>query len=108
VSAESIAEAKARIDRAGLANVELRQADLFSLPYEAGAFDHVFVCFVLEHLSRPVEALSTLTSRLDHRHRRRSRLDALSSRHCGRERSDPVSGDAATPGTRSSLRPTLR
>lgn len=61
VSAESIAEAKARIDRAGLANVEFRQADLFTLPYEAASFDHLFVCFVLEHLSRPVEALSTLT-----------------------------------------------
>ena len=61
LSAESLDEAKARIDRAGLDNVEFRQADLFSLPYEPGSFDHLFVCFVLEHLSRPVEALSTLS-----------------------------------------------
>jgi SAM-dependent methyltransferase len=40
--------------------VEFRQADLFDLPFEAGSFDHVFVCFVLEHLERPVEALTIL------------------------------------------------
>lgn len=60
VSAESIAEARRRTDRAGLANVELRQADIFDLPFGAESFDHVFVCFVLEHLARPVEALAVL------------------------------------------------
>src|SRR5215204_6511354 len=49
VSAESIAEARRRVDRAGLTNVELRQADIFDLPFEPSSFDHVFVCFVLEH-----------------------------------------------------------
>src|SRR5687767_15372894 len=52
VSAASMAEARARIERAGLANVEFRQADIFDLPFDPGSFDHVFVCFVLEHLSR--------------------------------------------------------
>ena len=60
LSAASLAEAKRRIDRAGLTNVEFRQADIFALPYEPGSFDHVFVCFVLEHLSRPVAALTIL------------------------------------------------
>ena len=60
VSAESIAEAKRRVEQAGIANVEFRQADIFASPFEAGSFDHVFVCFVLEHLSRPVEALAIL------------------------------------------------
>jgi SAM-dependent methyltransferase len=60
VSAESIAEAKRRADRAGLTNVEFRQADLFALPYDGESFDHAFVCFVLEHLSRPVAALAIL------------------------------------------------
>jgi SAM-dependent methyltransferase len=60
VSAESLAEARRRTERDGLANVELRQADIFALPFEAESFDHVFVCFVLEHLSRPAEALSLL------------------------------------------------
>src|SRR5215218_7341358 len=47
VSADSIAEAKRRVDRAGITNVEFRQADIFALPFDAGSFDHVFVCFVL-------------------------------------------------------------
>lgn len=60
VSADSLAEAKRRTDRAGITNVDFRQADIFALPFEAESFDHVFVCFVLEHLSRPVEALTIL------------------------------------------------
>ncbi|MGH2713517.1 MAG: class I SAM-dependent methyltransferase [Thermoleophilaceae bacterium] len=62
VSAVSIEEARRRADRAGLTNVEFRQADIFDLPFEAESFDHVFLCFVLEHLSRPVEALALLTA----------------------------------------------
>lgn len=60
VSAESIAEARRRVEQAGVANVELRQADIFAAPFAGESFDHVFVCFVLEHLSRPVAALATL------------------------------------------------
>ncbi len=60
ISAESVAEAKRRADRAGLTNVAFQQADIFALPFDAESFDHVFVCFVLEHLSRPVEALAIL------------------------------------------------
>ncbi len=60
VSAESIAEAERRAGEAGLANVELRQADIFDLPFGAEEFDHVFVCLVLEHLSRPADALAAL------------------------------------------------
>jgi len=60
VSADSIAEAERKVDRAGLTNVEFRHADVFTLPFDAESFDHVFVCFVLEHLSRPVEALTIL------------------------------------------------
>ena len=60
VSADSLAEAKRRADRAGLTNVEFQHADIFALPFHAESFDHVFVCFVLEHLARPVEALALL------------------------------------------------
>jgi SAM-dependent methyltransferase len=60
ISAESLAEAERRAGVAGLTNVEFRQADLFALPFAAASFDHVFVCFVLEHLTRPVDALTTL------------------------------------------------
>jgi SAM-dependent methyltransferase len=64
VSADSLAQAKRTADRAGLTNVEFRQADIFALPFETGSFDHVFVCFVLEHLSRPAEALAMLNGLL--------------------------------------------
>jgi SAM-dependent methyltransferase len=60
LSAASLAEAERRIARAGLSNVELLQADIFAMPFEPGSFDHAFVCFVLEHLSRPVAALTIL------------------------------------------------
>lgn len=60
----SLSEAKAKAQSAGLTNVRFLQADIFHLPFEPGSFDHVFVCFVLEHLSRPVEALQALKNLL--------------------------------------------
>jgi SAM-dependent methyltransferase len=60
ISAHSVAEARRKTDAAGLSNVQFQQADLFALPFTPESFDHVFVCFLLEHLSRPVEALSIL------------------------------------------------
>jgi ubiquinone/menaquinone biosynthesis C-methylase UbiE len=61
VSADSLAQARAKINEAGITNVEFEQADILAPPYEPGSFDHVFVCFVLEHLSQPVDALVTLS-----------------------------------------------
>ncbi len=60
VSADSVAEARRRTVAAGLTNVQFRQADIFALPFDTESFDHVFLCFVLEHLSRPLEALAIL------------------------------------------------
>jgi trans-aconitate methyltransferase len=60
VSSESIAEAERRARRAELTNVDFRQADILALPFDGESFDHVFVCLVLEHLSRPGEALAGL------------------------------------------------
>jgi SAM-dependent methyltransferase len=60
VSASSIEEARARVSAAGLDNVRFQQTDIFDLPFEAASFDHVFVCFVLEHLRKPLDALETL------------------------------------------------
>jgi ubiquinone/menaquinone biosynthesis C-methylase UbiE len=62
VSAESLTTAARRVERAGLDNVEFKQADIFALPFGRESFDHVFVCFVLEHLARPVSALAALHS----------------------------------------------
>ena len=60
ISADSIAEARRRTDEAGLTNVDFHHGDIFDLSFAAESFDHVFVCFVLEHLARPVEALTVL------------------------------------------------
>jgi SAM-dependent methyltransferase len=64
ISAESVAEAKKTTVAAGINNVQFHQADIFALPFAPESFDHVFVCFVLEHLARPVEALSILNTLL--------------------------------------------
>jgi SAM-dependent methyltransferase len=60
VSAESLAAAQRQVQEAGLTNVTFQQADIFGLPFSPGHFDHVFVCFVLEHLRSPVAALRAL------------------------------------------------
>ena len=48
------------MEEAGLANVELRRADMLDPPFEPRSFDHLFVCFVLEHLPEPAAALRRL------------------------------------------------
>ncbi len=60
VSEGSIIEARKAVEAAGVMNVTLQQADIFELPFPPKSFDHIFVCFVLEHLARPVEALRAL------------------------------------------------
>jgi SAM-dependent methyltransferase len=60
VSAASVAQARAKVEAAGISNVELMQANVFDLHFDPGSFDHVFVCFLLEHLAQPVEALAAL------------------------------------------------
>ena len=64
ISEASLSEAGARIAAAGIRNVEFRQGDLFALPFDAASFDHIFVCFVLEHVSQPHEALLALKAML--------------------------------------------
>jgi SAM-dependent methyltransferase len=60
ISEVSRAEARKRAADAGLANVQFQQADIFDLPFASEFFDHVFICFVLEHLSQPEESLIAL------------------------------------------------
>ncbi len=64
ISVDSINEARERVAAAGIDMVEFCQADIFALPFDRESFDHVFVCFVLEHLSRPLEALTLLSGLL--------------------------------------------
>lgn len=60
VAAESLAAAQRRAHAAGLPNVEFRRADIHALAGDSATFDHVFVCFVLEHLDDPVAALQVM------------------------------------------------
>ncbi|WP_428391091.1 class I SAM-dependent methyltransferase [Lichenicoccus sp.] len=64
ISAESLAKARARVSAAGLCNVELQQADLLAAPFAPASFDHIFLCFVLEHLPDPAAALASLRALL--------------------------------------------
>jgi SAM-dependent methyltransferase len=62
LSPESVRLAEERVRKAGFTNVTFRTADMFNLPYPPESFDHVFVCFVLEHLNDPHKALTSLCS----------------------------------------------
>ena len=59
-SEASLAKAKARVTAAGCKNAVFQKADIFGLPFAPKSFDHVFVCFVLEHLADPKGALAGL------------------------------------------------
>jgi SAM-dependent methyltransferase len=60
ISEDSLMRAEEAIRREGITNVTFRQGDIFRLPFEPGSFDHIFVCFVLEHLPDPGRALKEL------------------------------------------------
>lgn len=60
ISKESLSEARRNVDAEGITNVEFQQGDIFNLAFEEKSFDHLFLCFVLEHLENPVEALTQL------------------------------------------------
>jgi ubiquinone/menaquinone biosynthesis C-methylase UbiE len=60
ISANSLAQAEQTVRAAGLTNVRFLQGDIFDLSFAPRSFDHVFVCFVLEHLKDPTVALQKL------------------------------------------------
>jgi len=60
ISETSIALARKTIEAAGIPNVSFQQGDIFNLDFAPQSFDHIFLCFVLEHLSEPGEALKCL------------------------------------------------
>ncbi len=69
ISPDSLAEARRRTAAAGIDAITFLQADVFDLPaaegpLSAGRFDHVFVCFLLEHLTDPTAALVRLRAML--------------------------------------------
>jgi ubiquinone/menaquinone biosynthesis C-methylase UbiE len=60
ISKPSLTHAKALMGREGISNVQFQTADIMELPFADETFDHVFICFVLEHLPDPVGALKSL------------------------------------------------
>jgi SAM-dependent methyltransferase len=60
LSEKSLSKAAETVRSLNISNVEFQQADVFELPYKDNAFDHVFVCFLLEHLAEPRRALLEL------------------------------------------------
>ena len=59
-SAASLLAAEHAVSTAGLGPVRFIEADLETLSFPPESFDHVFVCFVLEHLRRPADVLARL------------------------------------------------
>ena len=59
-SETSLDQARRAVDAANITNVTFLRADVFHLPFPPESFDHVFVCFLLEHLTHPVVALRAL------------------------------------------------
>lgn len=64
ISESSVAEAKRRIEEAGFSNVSFQKGDIFKLQFDPESFDHIFICFVLEHLAQPIKAISCLANLL--------------------------------------------
>lgn len=57
MSAESLRKASERVQEMGFTNVEFRHEDILNHKLKPGSFDHLFICFVLEHIQEPVLAL---------------------------------------------------
>jgi SAM-dependent methyltransferase len=60
ISESSLLEARKKVVEAGITNVTFQQGDIFNLPFAEEYFDHIFVCFVLEHLPHPQRVLGAL------------------------------------------------
>jgi SAM-dependent methyltransferase len=61
---ESVRQAAARVRAKHLRNVQFLAADLFALPFRPATFEHLFVSYVLEHMTEPLHALLALQSAL--------------------------------------------
>jgi ubiquinone/menaquinone biosynthesis C-methylase UbiE len=60
ISDESLHQANALITSLNIHNVEFQTGNIFELKFQEESFDHIFVCFVLEHLPNPKDALAAL------------------------------------------------
>ena len=60
ISEDSLKRAQERIRKEGITNVTFHQGDIYHLLLKPESFDHIFVCFVLEHVADPLLALKHL------------------------------------------------
>ncbi|HOK96035.1 MAG TPA: methyltransferase domain-containing protein [Anaerohalosphaeraceae bacterium] len=60
ISEKSLAAARRLKEQAGFEHVSFQKEDIHNLSFADETFDHVFVCFVLEHLDAPAAALKEL------------------------------------------------
>ena len=56
ISEPSLLQAQKLIQSLQIKNVEFQTGDIFNLNFDSEYFDHIFVCFVLEHLADPLRA----------------------------------------------------
>ena len=60
ISQDSVRKLREILREKKISNVNLQQGNVFDLPFDNDSFDHIFVCFLLEHLDRPLQALKNL------------------------------------------------
>ena len=60
VSADSVRKTSRLVRELDLKQVEVKQADLYRSGLPPASYDHLFICFVLEHLEDPLGALRIL------------------------------------------------
>ncbi len=64
ISSSSLETARTRVietlGKSAESQVTFKQADMTRLSYPDATFDHIFICFVLEHLAEPVAALKEI------------------------------------------------
>lgn len=60
IAPDSLRMAKGAVAALGLDNVLCQLGDVYAPPFTGTPFDHIFVCFVLEHLCDPARALISL------------------------------------------------
>jgi SAM-dependent methyltransferase len=60
ISRDSIEKAEETIKKERIRNVSFQEQDIHKMDFSDEKFDHIFVCFVLEHLDDPLSALHEL------------------------------------------------
>ena len=60
MSSHSLMQARHAAEEEGFTHVSFRHEDILDSSLEAASFDHIFICFVLEHMETPTQALKQM------------------------------------------------